>query len=244
MENFPSFADYFLALLFGVGVPLLSGIRGAQGMQEAAISLDPAQKRRFYLGNSLFLFISGMLVLLVWGGNHRPPEVLGLQWPKMEHGWTVLLLVLAFAGLYLMDILSSLREQDRLPDSKNVWEKQMPFLPGSWSEWPAYGLMCLCAGMFEEIIYRGFLVNFFRFQFNGVPGESLWCVLTPAFLFSMAHYYQGITAVLKILVLSLIFGILFLQTESLLIIGLLHFLLDVISGITGMYLLRKGRKSA
>lgn len=242
MENFPAFADYLLALVFGLLIPFVSGIRSARALRQEDIVLDATQKKKFYYGNSLFLFIAGMLVLLVWGLYHRPPGVLGLQAPVWKNKWLILSLTLTFAGLYFMDFLSSLLDQAQQEEKLREWQKQTLFLPVHWNEIPAYTVMCLSAGVFEEVIYRGFLVTFFKFQFSGLPGAGLLTVLTPAILFSIAHYYQGLAAVLKITVLSLIFGMLFVHTDSLVLVVLLHFLLDFISGLVGMYLHRHARR--
>jgi membrane protease YdiL (CAAX protease family) len=96
---------------------------------------------------------------------------------------------------------------------------------------PAYFIMCCTAAFCEELIYRGYLINFFQSLFQGLPNAPTLSLLLPAFFFSAAHYYQGIKAVFKILVLSTLFGLLFLKSGSLLIVCLLHFLVDWCSGL-------------
>ena len=56
-------------------------------------------------------------------------------------------------------------------------------------------------------------------------------VVLPAFAFSVAHFYQGAKAVLKIFFLAIFFGYLFIFSGSLLIVMILHFLVDAVGGL-------------
>jgi membrane protease YdiL (CAAX protease family) len=59
----------------------------------------------------------------------------------------------------------------------------------------------------------------------------LLSVFLPAFVFSIAHFYQGVKAVIKIFVLAVLFGYLFVFSGSLLIVMILHFLVDAVGGL-------------
>ncbi|MBL0101804.1 MAG: CPBP family intramembrane metalloprotease [Saprospiraceae bacterium] len=48
--------------------------------------------------------------------------------------------------------------------------------------------------------------------------------------FSISHIYQGWAAVLKIIILSITLGFIFLYSGSLLYVILIHILIDLISG--------------
>jgi membrane protease YdiL (CAAX protease family) len=64
--------------------------------------------------------------------------------------------------------------------------------------------MCFSAGVFEEIVYRGYLINYCWSLFEGSDYQQTIAVLLPALAFSIAHFYQGAKAVLKIFFLGCI----------------------------------------
>jgi membrane protease YdiL (CAAX protease family) len=107
-------------------------------------------------------------------------------------------------------------------------------LPEKTRELPSYIILCLCAGIFEEIIYRGFMVTYFL-PLNGTENEIPWmAIFAPSVLFSLAHTYQGWTAVIKIFIFSLLLGVIFIITKSIYPTMILHFLIDLVGGIVAM----------
>ena len=239
MDNFPAFADFILVLLFGIVLPFVSGIRSAAVFKEMPHAFDSLTKRRFYLGNSFFLFLVAAIVLVVWLLYKRPFSQLGFASPadigKKIPWWMIAL----FIALYAMDILHSIFDKEEKEKTINSLEDQTPFMPSHFKDLPAYTVMCISAGVFEEIVFRGYMINFFRYLFEGVPASSAWAVVTPAIIFSIAHYYQGTKAVFKILVLSLLFGMIFWHSGSLYAVIVLHFFVDFISGLLSIYLSSK-----
>src|SRR5688572_13904870 len=152
MENFPAFTDYILALIFGVIIPFVSGIRSATVFEQMQDSFDSATKRRFYLSNSFFLLFIGLIIIVVWLLYDRPFSDLGFTAPQYIPWWLSGL----FIALYLMDILVSVRNKDELEMTKEQMQDKTPFMPSKWKEMPAYIIMCIAAGVCEEIVYRGF----------------------------------------------------------------------------------------
>ena len=122
-------------------------------------------------------------------------------------------------------------KNDQKEDS---WFEKSSFLPQHLRELPAYTLLCLCAGIFEEIIYRGFMVTYFL-PLQGIENTIPWIALiAPSVLFSLAHTYQGWIAVIKIFIFSLLLGTIFIVTKSIYPTMILHFLIDLIGGIVAM----------
>jgi len=239
MENFPGFTDFILALLFGVIIPFASGIRSAAAFEQMQDSFDTATKRRFYLGNSFFLFIIGLIIVAVWWLFNRPFTELGFRPPEEKEYFVPWWLTGVFIVLYLMDIIVSVRNKDELEKTKEQMQDKTPFMPSAWKDMPAYIIMCIAAGVSEEIVYRGFMVNFFKYWMKDFSAVGTWAVIAPAALFSFAHYYQGMKAVFKILVLSLLFGMIFWHSGSLYVVMALHFFVDFISGVLSMQFAKK-----
>lgn len=231
MNNFPALGDYILAILFGIVLPFVSGIKSADAFKKMGGSFDAATKKRFYLGNSFFLFLIAAVVIIVWLLYGRPLSALGFvtsgHWGYPEPWWMIIL----FACLYLMEVLYSVFNQSELEETKSNLDTLTPFMPTKWSDLPAYTIMCVSAGVFEEIVFRGFMINFFISILSGIPNATAWALLLPGIIFSAAHYYQGPKAVFKILVFSLLFGMIFWHTRSLVAVIILHFLVDFIGGL-------------
>jgi membrane protease YdiL (CAAX protease family) len=145
--------------------------------------------------------------------------------------------------LYLADAILAVRKVRKGASLEASLDEGTPFLPRHWRELPAYLLMCLSAGVFEEIIYRGFMVTYFLPQYNYGTGLPVLAVIAPAFLFSLAHYYQGWQAVAKIFLLSVLLALIFLSSGSIWLVMAIHAGIDLAGGLLAMWLLRKANAS-
>jgi uncharacterized protein len=236
MHNFPGFADHIYALLFGLIIPFVSGYRSAAAFQD--IAFDSSTKKRLYRANSLSIGFSAMLIVGIWLIYQRPLSALGFNLPRSVSNWALALTGL-FLVLYIADIISSLYPSSSRTETIEHWENNTPFLPTKPGELPMYFVMCVSAGLFEEIIYRGFFITYAEKLFASYNYPGMWAVTLPAMVFSIAHIYQGHKAVFKILLLSFLFGLIYYLTRSLLIVVILHFLVDWVGGLLNYYFMRK-----
>ena len=134
---------------------------------------------------------------------------------------------------YRMHQKKKIKEED--------WFEKSSFLPEKFRELPSYILLCICAGVFEEIIYRGFMVTYF------LPTDEpttfpILALVAPSVLFSMAHYYQGWASVLKIFIFSTLLSWIFITSKSIYLNMALHFLIDLISGVVMMRKIQPGTR--
>jgi len=236
MDNFPLWIDHILAILLGVVVPASSARSYAKNSFPTV--LTSLQKKDFYISTSVSLFIMAFIVMLCWLLFKRIPEDIGLQRPYDEgqgYWWAALLFII----LYIADTLYSVSSPSQIQKAIEESKKRTPFMPTSSSEFRVYLLMCFSAGVFEEIVYRGFFVTYSYYLFSGLPNTWLWAIFLPSAIFSIAHYYQGTKAVIKILVFSLLFGYYFIRSGSLLICMLLHFLVNVTGGFLTLWFSKK-----
>jgi membrane protease YdiL (CAAX protease family) len=141
--------------------------------------------------------------------------------------------------LYFADLIANIKNGSAEGNMLAEMQEKAPFMPRHIREIPAYAIMCMAAAVCEEIIYRGFMVTYFLPEFNGRSGIPILAVTAPAFLFSLAHYYQGWMAIFKIFLLSLLLGIIFIWSGSLWLVMIIHFLIDLIGGLVMMHQLRK-----
>ncbi|MEM1434381.1 MAG: CPBP family intramembrane glutamic endopeptidase [Pseudomonadota bacterium] len=95
-------------------------------------------------------------------------------------------------------------------------------LPISWGS-AAFG---------EELLMRGFILH----RMEGLTRSSGWAVIGQAAIFAIAHLYQGITGVLMVFGVGVIFGAVFIRCgRNLWPVIVAHGLIDTV-GVTAIYL--------
>lgn len=231
----PTFTDHILVILLGLVLPFFSGVRGSEQLEN--IHFSESTRRRFYLSNSLVLWIITAIVMGIWYWNDRSFTLMGFKYP--EPGWIATALTVLMAILYVVDVVHSLMSENELRKTHEQWESTVPFLPERYRELPAYTIMCITAGVCEEILYRGFLVNYFIDPMK--DGFPWMAAIFPSVLFSIAHFYQGYKAMFKIFLLSLLFGLIFILSKSLLFVVVIHFLIDLTGGVLAIAVKTKQR---
>lgn len=238
MAAFPSLADHLLVLLFGCGLPLLSTVQGRRAL--GGIVFSEPVRRRFYLSNSLTLALLAGIVLLSWHAHGRPFAEMGFRPPTSSPDKdNAILLTLVLVVVYATDLWRGVRRAHRHREERTEMLGRTPFLPRHVRELPLYVLMCASAGVFEEIIYRGFMVTYFLPEPNGRSGWPWLAVTVPALLFGMAHHYQGWEAMGKVILLSMLLALVFILGGSLGWVMAVHFAIDLGAGLATMGVMRK-----
>ncbi len=99
------------------------------------------------------------------------------------------------------------------------------FLPTRPAEFRLFPLVCLTAGVCEEVLFRAFLLRYFSesaFQLGAWAAIAAACVV-----FGIAHFYQGLAGVIVTAVLGFGLTMLYLWTGSLAAPMVLHILIDL-----------------
>jgi membrane protease YdiL (CAAX protease family) len=227
MDNFPNWADHIVAFIFCILLPL-QAIR--QNLKNnSPVLYNSKQKRIIYFSTGASLFLMAALVTGVWLLFKRPLAELGLTINIGGRMW--IWTTLAFIIIYAIDTINSVATSNHIDDFMSEWQKRTPFMPTITKELPPYLLVCVCAGIFEEIVYRGFMVTYFAYLFKGVEYQQTLSVAVPAFVFAISHFYHGTKNMIKIFILSVFLGFIFIQSGSLVIVMLLHFIINVIGGL-------------
>ena len=78
--------------------------------------------------------------------------------------------------------------------------------------------------------------HFFYLYVNHLTSAEIMAVLITSFFFALGHVYQGWKATVKVMTLSLLFGLIVLYSGSLYPVILLHIAVDAVSGWCSMYL--------
>jgi membrane protease YdiL (CAAX protease family) len=102
-------------------------------------------------------------------------------------------------------------------------------VPAFGVEMAAFAVVCLTAGICEELLYRGWLVTFLR-----AATGSVWAaVAIGAIVFGIGHAYQGVLGMLRTAFIGLQLAILFAAVDSLIPGQVLHFGFDLLAGMAG-----------
>lgn len=203
-------------------------------MEEVNIQIK--DKKKFYFANGGVLWIGVLIVVVLWVIAQRPFMNLGLRWPETD------ILVWSLTGLFIISYIIETISELRREGSEDEIIKSAPFLPKDWSEFSSYLFLAFSAGICEEVVYRGFMVNYLMSVFeNPIIGFNM-AVIFPAVVFGIVHMYQGMKSVLKISIMSLLFSTIYIFSQSLLIVVILHSAVDIVGGYIGMRIAQKYQK--
>jgi membrane protease YdiL (CAAX protease family) len=159
------------------------------------------------------------------------PRHLGeLPWLD-AHRWLYIFAATMTAAYFMLGLwpgLHSIMSRQARPKYSRAMKSLRFFLPVSRDERYWWALVSLTAGICEEILFRGFLLQYLRGHLDGGPSMSLvhaWLVSSLAFGFG--HIYQGWAGVCRTTLGGLAFGLLAILTGNLALPILLHCLLDL-----------------
>lgn len=236
--------DHIYAVLL-LGIFLIAVFKSQPQLKDA--KLDTSDKLAFYWSNSLFLYWIAGLAVLYWWLAGRDFQSLGFRWPRSESMLACSGLIALYATFYGFHMWLKLGTKQRFEKTRETWRRLTPFLPATRTE-VMHGLqLAFCAGVTEEIVFRGYLINYFTALFAGQqlfdPAEpaAWWAVAigvsVPAVLFAAWHRYSGWSNVFHIAWSSIVFGLIFVLSQSLLIVMVLHVTIDVIANLISPWIL-------
>jgi membrane protease YdiL (CAAX protease family) len=124
------------------------------------------------------------------------------------------------ATIVLYQIISSItlrKHNDKIP--KNL----SSFLPLTFNEKLTFAIVCLFAGICEELIFRGFALTFMQ-QFE----TGIWfAVPISAAAFGLMHLYQGISGLFTSFFMGILLAIVFAISGNLLLPVIIHIITDI-----------------
>jgi uncharacterized protein len=118
------------------------------------------------------------------------------------------------------------------PSVRLRYRKAMPSLvfmmPVTTSERLWWALVSVTAGVCEELLYRGFLLQYLRGHLYGGPALGITLAwLLSSLAFGCGHIYQGATGVVRTMIAGLMLGLLAILTGNLLVPIVVHCVLDL-----------------
>lgn len=205
------------ALLTGIGFPayaLLTSKKTIRILEE-----KPDRLTMVYKETSLLLVLMGLLVILTSAYENVFDASLGLNFIDQPI-WILSLIAASLLVFWLMRKIKIPKE--KIDDVGKNFEGVQHILPKNLREYKWVVATAFIAGVFEEIIFRGFLV----WKLNQ------YLPLLPSFLianlmFGIAHATTRLNNAIKAFVLGLIFSLAYYLTGSLWLSILLHIVVDL-----------------
>ncbi len=189
-------------------------------------------------------FFELVLFVLIWIGVRRSGvtmrDLIGGRWTSVESFLIDVGIAVGFficAALILTGVRVALGTLDlRHMDKQLADTKRMlgPLIPHTPLEAVAFVVLSVSAGLFEEIIFRGYLQR----QFGAIARNALLGIIVSAVIFGLGHGYQGGRMMIAIGIYGAFFGILAHFRKSLRPGMIAHALQDAYSGLALYFLTR------
>ena len=189
-----------------------------------------------------------VLILLVWFGIRlrgvRMRDLIGGRWKTVEDflldvGLAAAFFVVAILLLAVLRVAVGALDLHNLEKQKEDTLRMLGALaPHTYLEAGLFLLLSVCAGLFEEIIFRGYLQR----QFRALGQNAIIGIVASAVIFGLAHAYQGKRMMFVIGVYGMFFGILAHFRKSLRPGMMAHAFQDSLSGIVLFTLVRQVKR--
>ena len=226
--------DHALVVLLAIATPLF-GVWTYRRMIARLAAGDVGARTRGYRKAIGLDLGAGAVILVLWAVSGRPVErLVSLAWLP-EGWWTGVawgLVLLACAGL-IAQVAAIRGNETGLSTARKQMASLEGFLPHTPGELKLFFGVSLAAGIGEEIVFRGYLLNYF----DGLLG-SAGAVIASTLMFGLGHAYQGAAGVVRTGIVGLLMAGAYVGTGSLLAPVLLHVVIDVTSGMVAYLALR------
>lgn len=183
---------------------------------------------RFYLYRTLSSWFLLGIISIILLHDGVPLASIGLRLP--DPWWPTLLAFIGVGILFSLLLMTYLRLiSDEQVRAKLSMQKSRLALPRTRSERLAWVGVSINTGIWEEIVFRGFLPWYVvhHVTFFGFPIPFIWAVIFSLILFSVAHLYQGWGGVLRVGLFGISEVVLYALTGNLLASILWHLLFNV-----------------
>jgi len=207
-----STSSFLFLLLIGLWLPLLAW-KSSRRLGSGPIPMAPGKLFVNIIGTQLFLLILGLAVawkneIHLWALPRRPLA-----------SWTA-------AALFFAVILTTLKLRWKVRPFEQK-RRLYSMLPHNAQELRLYTLVALCAGIGEEIVYRGVFTSIIWWS----TGNLILGGVLSAIAFGLAHMIQGWRAVVTIFGIALISQGIVTFSGSLIPVMVVHATYDFVAGI-------------
>ena len=216
--------DLVILALAALLMPAMSILTGRRLEREAP---DRRTLIPRYIRTILRGWVFGALVVAAWWVQERPFGALGLAPHLSARDYARFALALLVGLTMVAQTIGLATASDEKIERAMKAVRRIKITPNTTGELALFMLMSLSGGVWEELVYRGFLIWCFV-PLVGVAGAAV----VSALIFGLAHFYQGARGVVTTSGVGLLFAALYLLTASLWWLMVLHAVMDIAGGIT------------
>jgi membrane protease YdiL (CAAX protease family) len=226
--------DSLFVLVFAVIYPVAGFIGFRRLLRKIAAGI-PVDRGHLYLSTIVWHWILFILAIFVWSWRNRPWSELGFRF-SFDAG-LIIALVLALAGIGFLVL--QIRQVTAAGQSDiELIHKQLGrlsvLIPRNKNELIRFNILSITAGIVEETLWRGYLIWYLSLFM------PVWvAAVISAAGFGIAHAYQGIENLPRIVIVGGILAALFLLSGSLWLPMILHAATDLLQGRLGYEVLRR-----
>lgn len=229
--------DHLLIAFLVLVVPV-AGARQLRRLEAAVDRGEPDARLRVYRRIVVHEVLVAGAVIAIWLLAGRGIAGLGLRWvgPGGAVWWLGWVLALGASAYLVIQMIVVTRTGKGLEEVAEKASGLAVFLPHTGRELRMFRVLSLAAGIFEEIVFRGYAMAYLA-----PLGGAVGAVIGSSIVFGLAHRYQGWAGVGKTGAVGVVMGVLYLATGTLWAPMLLHAVLDVTSGTVARQALAGGR---
>jgi uncharacterized protein len=226
----PNPLDLLFLALASVAMPLLSAATGRK------MARTPRSEwhllRRYWLLIARGALVS-LLLLIDWRWAGRPWPALGLDMPVGTPGRVGLAAAAVLACFYAYNLRIRKLPSGRIESLRRRMD-EFRILPRTSGEFAAFQVLAIVGSIFEELLYRGFLIWLLT------PLAGLWgAVLLSSALFGLGHAYQGWSGIRRTALIGVAFGAAYALTNSLWWLMAAHVMANIYGGLFARWLERQ-----
>lgn len=222
--------DHIIVVIFVIAYPVWSGYRFRQ--------VKHRSKRRevAYMESAAGQWGLVALVLLYMLIVGRDMAEIGLS---MHLDWKMAIALMATGAIVVFFcyqgwlLTKSTEAQHKV---RQQVRRISPIIPRNFRQLAGFILLAITAGICEEILFRGFLINYLNMYTNIYSAA-----LVSSIVFGIAHAYQGPRGILQGMIAGIVFAGLYLFSGSLLAPIVLHAIVDIHGGWAGYYVISRER---
>ena len=223
--------DHLFGALLVIGVPVYAAVFSGPRIRRKAADGPPAVRIRMYWLNVGVQWALVAAAGLIWLQAPRAVSELGLGTALGWRFWVGALVAAAIAAALTIQYLVIMRTGAGRERIFEELRRCAPFMPQSRREMRHFSVVCITAGICEEILFRGYLIWYMTQLTGETAGGLTLAVVLAAVVFGLGHVYQGPKGVLRVTGLALILGGLYVLSGSLWALMVMHAFIDLAGGL-------------
>ncbi len=209
-------------ILLIVAVLIVPQVASALVQASIRSTPEPLSPGMVVLVNAIqWALVAGVAIYVTYRSG-QPLSSIGLRRVNMvrEAGTAVLAVLIIYAALITSAIAVAVLS-GASTETMTGPTREITSLLGTPSIWTMIGIAAT-AGIFEEIVFRGFILTRLRVLAGGWPTA----ILIGSVLFAVPHVWQGVWAMVLVLPVSIILSVVFVWRRSLVPVIFAHFLFN------------------